>query len=378
MIRSDRFVEELRRAGIDFFTGVPCSYLTALIDELIGDAEVPFVAATNEGDAVAIACGAELGGRRAVVFFQNSGLGNAVNPLTSLCWTFRIPALVVTTWRGRPGGPADEPQHELMGAITPALLDAMEIPWALFPEDEAQLASVLRTATEHMDRTGRPYALIVPKGAVGGDRGRTATPERAPSAEVPPAPASAAEPLDPDEALRRLAEVTAEDAVLTTTGFTGRALFAQVDRANQLYMVGSMGCVSSLALGLAVARPDRRVVAVDGDGAFLMRMGALATVGYERPPNLVHVLLDNGVHDSTGAQSTVSRSIDPVGVARACGYPRALRVDTAEELARAVQSARDGLTFVHARTLPRADRKLPRPSIRPHEVAERLRAWLRA
>ena len=376
-------LEAFRSAGFGLFTGVPCSMLTPLMDlfaagaPVTGSAGPRYVPAANEGDAVAIACGAELGGLPGVVFFQNSGLGNAVNPLTSLAHTFRIPLLLVVTWRGDPGREPDEPQHRLMGAITPSLLEAMEIPWQRLPAEATELERALGRARAHMEAERRPYALVVPKGCVDGDRrpaGEPARGERAPAADR--APGATEEPLDQDACLAALAGATADDAVLTTTGFTGRALFAQGDRPNQLYMVGSMGCVSSLALGLALARPARRVVAVDGDGAFLMRLGALAAVARERPANLVHVLLDNGVHDSTGAQPTLVPAVDPVGVALACGYRGARAVDSADALAGELGRDEPGPRLVYARTRPRTDRKLPRPSIRPHEVAERLRAWV--
>ena len=347
----------------------------------MADERVPYVAAANEGDAVAIATGAQLGGHSSVVFFQNSGLGNAVNPLTSLTWTFRVPLLIVTTWRGEPGGNPDEPQHDLMGAVTTEMLEAMRIPWSLVPHEASEFESVLAAAREHLDSKGTPYALIVRKGVIGDGPGRTPVHPRSLPAAAAGASLSSAAPqadIDQDRALQAVVAACEADAVITTTGYTGRALYAIADRPGHLYMVGSMGCASSIALGLALTCPEKRTVALDGDGAFLMRMGALATIGEARPANLVHVLLDNGVHDSTGAQATVSRSIDPVGVALACGYARALRVETASELERELRAPSEELTFLHVRTAPRADRKLPRPHVAPHEVAQRLRAWLRS
>ena len=378
MIPAPRILDEFRTAGFGLVTGVPCSYLTPLIDTVIADPDTDYVGATNEGDALALAAGSELAGRRSVVMFQNSGLGNAINPLTSLTWSFRIPALILTTWRGQPGGAPDEPQHEVMGEITGGLLDLARVPWEPFPTEEAELAAALGRARAHMDLNKTPYGLIMEKGTVEPGAGRTESPLRPlppPGGEAAPDPWPA---LEADAVLREAFEATEADAVITTTGFTGRALYAVGDRENQLYMVGSMGCASSLALGLALTRPDLRVVCLDGDGALLMRMGALATLGYERPKNLVHVLLDNGVHDSTGAQATVSRSVDPVGVARACGYPRVERLVGAGSLHAALAAPTDELTFLHVRTEPRADRKLSRPTITPPEVAERLRGWIAA
>jgi phosphonopyruvate decarboxylase len=378
MIRSEQFVQALRHSGFALFSGTPCSYLTPLINRVIDSPDVEYVGAANEGDAVAIACGAELGGKPGVVMFQNSGLGNAVNPLTSLTATFHIPILVITTWRGQPDRPPDEPQHALMGRITPDLLRLLGVPCAEVPEDEAGLEAALARAVVQMREQRRPYGLILKHATVGTyalqTRPNTDRPFRLES--VPAGPATMVA-VEQDDALRTIQHsVGPTDAVLATTGYTGRALYALADRPNQLYMVGSMGCVSSLGLGLAKAQPQRRVVVIDGDGAVLMRMGALATIGHERPANLLHVVLDNGVHDSTGAQATVSSSIDLAGVALACGYPRVIRAGGLDDLAAAVAERNGGLTFVHVRTRPRTNHKLPRPKVTPAQVAERFRRWL--
>jgi len=377
MIRASEVVQLFRRAGFELFTGVPCSYLTPLIDTVIDSKDIRYVGAANEGEAVAIAAGARLGGKGAVVMLQNSGLGNAVNPLTSLAHPFRLPVLVVATWRGEPGGEADEPQHEVMGEITPRLFELMGIPWELFPATTAALETALARATAHMRERGLPYAFVLQKGSIeAAATGRHRTAERALASGV--RGAFGRERLAPDEALRAcVAGLAGTDVAIATTGYTGRALYALGDRPNQLYVVGSMGCASSLALGLALAQPARRVLVLDGDGAALMHLGALAIIGHERPANLVHVLLDNGVHDSTGAQATVAPAVDLAGVALACGYPDVRRVADAGELSAAVKGARGGPAFVHVRTQPRSDRKLPRPSETPAEVAARFADWMR-
>lgn len=376
MIRSEAFLAAARERGFRLWSGVPCSYLEPFINSVISCGDLRYVAAANEGDAVAIGAGAELGGVKSVVLFQNSGLGNAVNPLTSLTHTLRLPVLLIPSLRGEPGGPPDEPQHELMGAITTRLLELVEIPWEYFPREEADVAPALDRAVAHMREHHRPYALVMRAGSV------EPVHESAPLAvhTMPRVVASgpAAEPtLTRTEALRAVQDAIGdEDVVVATTGYTGRELFALDDRPNQLYMVGSMGCASSLGLGLALARPDRRVVVLDGDGALLMRLGALATVGYERPANLVHVVLDNGVHESTGGQSTVSRSIDFCALARACGFPASARADTAEALTQQLQPARAELSFVHVTLQPGTPAGLPRPDLAPHQVALRLRRFL--
>lgn len=376
MITAESFLTALRTAGFGIFSGVPCSYLTPLINAVIDAPDLHYVGAANEGDAVAVACGAELGGRRGVVLFQNSGLGNAVNPLTSLTYTFRLPVLVIVTWRGQPGGPSDEPQHELMGRITPQLLETMQIPWESFPTEEDQVASVVQRSLKHMAERATPYALIMPRGAVA-DQVLRSQPRGILPDGAPPARPELSPRFEQQSVLAAIqANVESSAAVLATTGFTGRALFALDDRPNQFYMVGSMGCLSSLGLGLAVAQPQRTVWALDGDGALLMRMGALATIGHYRPPNLVHVLLDNGVHESTGGQATVSGSVDWAAVAQACGYPRVVRIQSLAQLKEELQTRPRQLTFLHVCTIPQPARKLPRPEKTPAEMALRFRKWL--
>lgn len=378
MIPASSFVEATRAHGFALWTGVPCSYLKPFINYVIDTPDLAYVGAANEGEAVAIASGADLGGKRAVVMFQNSGFGNAVNPLTSLNMIFKVPVLVITTLRGEPGGAHDEPQHELMGEITPGLFDLMRIPWEFFPTEESEVAGVLARAVAHMDAKRTPYGLVMKKDSVADHKLKTkAAPKPIAPFQVGPWGSHDALPSRRDvlSAVQRAARPT--DALVATTGFTGRALYALDDRPSQLYMVGSMGCASAFGLGLAWAQPARRTIVLDGDGAALMRLGALATVGYERPGNLLHIVLDNEVHDSTGAQSTVSHSVDLAGVAAACGYPRVIRAHTAAEVEAIVRDQPAELTFVHVKTAPGEAGNLPRPKETPVQVIDRMRAWLK-
>ena len=375
MISADEFLADLGDAGFGLYSGVPCSYLTPLIDSVIASTDIDYIGAANEGEALAIACGAQLGGLNAVTMFQNSGFGNAINPLTSLAVTFRIPVLVMTTWRGDPAGAPDEPQHELMGRVTPGIFDLLELPSEVLPGGRDALRRALDRAGASMRETGLPYGFIVRKGTFEASPTEPRPAPKRSRAQLPP-PTEARPALEQDAVLSVVhGGVPERDALVATTGFTGRALYAIGDRPNQLYMVGSMGCASTLGLGLARALPARRIVVIDGDGAVLMRMGALATLGFERPPNLLHILLDNGVHDSTGSQRTVAPCVDFVSVAAACGYPRSRAVHSLDELT--VELSRPGqeLTFLHVQTCPRSDRKLPRPDLTPPEAARRFRAW---
>lgn len=385
MIEARHFVEAARERGFEWYAGVPCSYLTPFINYVLQDPSLHYVSMANEGDAVALIAGVALGGtaqgghRRGISMMQNSGLGNAVSPLTSLTWTFRLPQLVILTWRGQPGV-HDEPQHQLMGPITPAMLDTMEIRWELFPTEPEAIGPALDRAVAHMDSTGRPYALLMQKGSVSSyalKPGADAIAVRSVRASVimssSQVPASAR--VTRQQALREVVSRTspASTVVLASTGYCGRELYAIDDRPNQLYMVGSMGCVTPLALGLALARPDLRVIALDGDGAALMRLGAFATVGAYGPPNLWHLLLDNGVHDSTGAQATVSPNVSFAEVAAACGYAAALDTDTLGRICEWLEAPRlDGPRFARLLTRPGSPADLPRPSITPVQVKERL------
>ena len=375
MATAAAFVRAARERGLRLFTGVPCSYLKPFIDYVIDSPDLRYVPAANEGDAVAIAAGSELGGAPGVVMLQNSGLGNAVNPLTSLTATFRIPLLLVPTLRGEPGGAPDEPQHELMGAITTRLLDLLEVPWELFPSDDRHVPAALDRATTHMREHRTPYALVMRKDTVEPHALAAVPEERPPRAPaLPPAAAPFATRREVLELVRRHAGPA--DVLVATTGYTGRELAALGEDPRQLYVVGSMGCASSLGLGLALARPDVRVIVLDGDGAALMRLGAWSVIGYERPANLVHLVLDNGRHESTGGQATVSRSVDLCGVAAACGYPRVARPASLDQLALFLDGARGELAFAHVPIHRGTTRDLPRPTVRPPEVAERLRTHL--
>jgi len=376
MISAEDFTEAARRRGFALYTGVPCSYLKPLINFVADSSEMRYVAAANEGDAVAIAAGAEVGGRPSVAMFQNSGLGNAVNPLTSLTYTSQIPILLVTTLRGDSNGSADEPQHRLMGAITTRLLELMCIRWAYFPATKNAVPEALDRAVDHLHTHRTPYALVLRKGTI--CAARAPRPRRPRPVSVRPELSTPPLPVCTRSEMLRTIQRCARpsDVVIATTGHIGRELYAAGDRDNQFYMVGAMGCASSFGLGLAISQPKRRVIVVDGDGAILMRMGALATIGQERPDNLVHVVLDNQAHESTGGQATASCSTDLGAVAAACGYARVLRARTAEELADCLHRSPGGVTFVHVRIVAGSSGELPRPALGPDDVARRLSRFL--
>lgn len=375
MIDAAGFVEAARTHGYMHYTGVPCSFLTPFYNYVSNDPGLQLLTAANEGDAIATAAGLAIGGKHAVVMLQNSGLGNAINPLTSLTYTFRIPLLIIITHRGAPGL-NDEPQHELMGRITGKMLDAMEIPWEAFPTSADGISPCLSRAKAYMSSAQRPYALLMEKGSVRSEALVQGTPGSADRRQHIPLDLNTGQPELPGryEALQYLCEKTDPENTLlvATTGFTGRELAVIADRANHLYMVGSMGCASSLGLGLALACPQFRVVVLDGDGAVLMRMGNFATLGCYGPDNLIHLLLDNQAHDSTGGQATVSAGVDFAAIANACGYRLSVSGDDFSLLQRCLDSSMQGPVFGHLRVRPGTLDPLPRPSLAPAAVLERL------
>ena len=377
MIAADAFLEPAQARGFSFYTGVPCSFLTPLINRVISDPALAYVGAASEGEAVAVAAGAWLAGRRTVVMCQNSGLGNTVNPLTSLNYPFRIPTLMIVTWRGQPGL-ADEPQHELMGAVTGSLLDTIAIGHAGFPSDAGAVAAALDRAERAMAADALPFALVMEKGSVRDDGLVQPDPALRPRGAIEDLRQGGARPARIDLLRRVQALAPAEAAVVATTGKTGRELFTLDDRPQQLYQVGSMGCASAMGLGIAL-NTRRPVLVLDGDGAALMKLGAMATIGAHAPGNLIHLLLDNGVHDSTGGQATVSPSVDFAAVAQACGYPRAYGCDSEAGFARALEAAVASgprPVLIHALIAPGSLAELGRPTIAPREVARRFRAFI--
>lgn len=375
MITAQDFIAEAKGNGFDFFTGVPCSFLTPLINGVLNDRSLRYVGAASEGEAVAIASGAWLAGRKTVVICQNSGLGNAVNPLTSLNAPFKIPTLFITTWRGQPGIP-DEPQHEVMGVITPELLTLIGLEHALFPKEKADLAPVLKLAVNRLEARDLPFAFIMEKDSVAEEKLLPANPlirpqsRREDFAQTGEMPARAA-------VLEKFLSLTEEQtAVVATTGKCGRELFTLADRRQHIYQVGSMGGASAMALGVAL-NTRKKVVVLDGDGAFLMKMGNLATIGAHQPDNLIHVVFDNGVHDSTGGQATVSAMVDIAGVAIACGYRYAASCSDLAGFEKALAEAgKQGPSLIHMKIAPGSMAKLGRPTVKPADVARRFQAFL--
>lgn len=368
---SDYLCRQLLGHGFELFAGVPCSFLAGLFALLQRRYPDRYVAAANEGAALAVACGATLAGRRSAVLIQNSGLGNLVNPLASLASTFDIPVLLIIGYRGDPAGKPDEPQHALMGRATTSILDALGVAHRRLPATEDAAGAVLAWAGVEV-AAGRTAAILVGRGVI------CDPPEQPPADETSGQTAAEdADAIDPVAALTRLSGLLRDELVVATTGYASRRLFAYGDRPGNFYMQGSMGHAISIGLGLALSRPDRRVVVVDGDGAALMHLGALATVGARAPANLTHLVLDNGRYESTGGQPTESERVDFEAVARACGYRHMAGCRSAgqldERLAAALRAPGPALLHVRVATSPVSPPRAT-ASLSPHELRRRFAA----
>lgn len=374
MLNTHKFGDELKRLGFDFYSGVPCSFLKNLINYAINEGN--YIAAANEGDAVSIASGAYLGGRKPIVLMQNSGLTNAISPLTSLNFPFQIPVLGFVSLRGEPGL-KDEPQHELMGIITTQMLGLMQIKWQFLSSDNSVALKQLEIANKWIEEK-QSFFFVVKKGTFESEHlkiEKQFTQKNKAKNEKKSADALPSR----FDTLKVINGCKDEKTVqLATTGKTGRELYEVEDCPNNLYMVGSMGCVSSLGLGLALTRKELDVVVMDGDGSLLMRMGSLATNGFYQPENMLHILLDNQTHDSTGGQSTVAPNINFVDIAAACGYAKSSYIHNLDELKNSIQEWKETkeLTFLYIKITKGSKQNLGRPKILPSDVKTRLRRFI--
>jgi phosphonopyruvate decarboxylase len=366
--------EVLEGLGYDFFTGVPCSLIDGLVRALEVHPRLPYVPAVREDVALGLAAGAWLGGRRPAVLMQNSGLGTGLNALASLSLLYKLPALLLVTWRGRGGH--DAPEHLLTGAITPRLLDLLGIAHRELTQDT--IASTLAWAAHESTLRMEPVAVLVPPGLLEDTRDhRHAARGRTPSAPTPEvgraSPLSAA--ISRLEALGAALGALGREPVIHANGYVGRESHAVADRPENFYMIGSMGLASAIGLGLAMARPDRRVVVLDGDGNVLMGLGTLALVAAVAPANLVHVVLDNEVYGSTGGQRTVSTDVRLDSVAAASGYRSVRAVTAARDVRDAVRTALEGEGphFVLAKVTAE-EAEVPRIPYSPEAIRDRFRA----
>ncbi len=381
MIESTAFLGPMRSLGYTFYSGVPCSLLQPLINSVICHQDSAYIAAASEGEAIGITFGAFLAGRKTVTMCQNSGLGNMANPLTSLNATFKIPTLLITTWRGEPGQ-QDEPQHELMGQITHKLLDTLKIHWLPFPESTTEVMAVIEEADTYMQTRQSPFALVLREGTLTSSLFSEYPSHTLPTTKSYQQILAFNQPqvrLTRTQAIKQILDICVEtDVVIATTGKTGRELFTLQDRPGNLYVVGGMGTASAIGLGIALSNPKQRVIVLDGDGAALMKLGTLATIGHYQPKNLLHIILDNETHDSTGGQLTASSSVSFAKVATAVNYKNAYAAENLQDIKACLTDSieQDGPTMLHFKIRPGSPKILGRPSVKPPEVKARLTDFL--
>ena len=375
MINTEEFYKGLKSNGIDFFVGVPdsllkdfCAYIKDNVDSKNN------IVAANEGNALAIASGHYLAtGNPALVYMQNSGQGNIINPLASLNdpLVYSIPALLVIGWRGEPNK-KDEPQHKKQGLVTLKLLDALDIEYSILTEeDDTNIwQKKISEAVEYMKREKKPYAIVVTKGTFSTYKLKEQSKVNF--------------EMSREDAIKEIVNALGdEDTIVSTTGMASRELFEEREARNMghekdFLTVGSMGHASQIALGIALSKPKRTVYCLDGDGALLMHLGGLAIIGSQKVENFRHIVINNGAHDSVGGQSTVGFDIDIPSIARSCGYNETFTVSTVKDLkialAKLINSKGAALLEVKVRKGSRKD--LGRPTTSPIENKEAFMKFL--
>lgn len=370
MINPKDFYEELGKRGINFFTGVPDSLLKEFCSYISDNVHNNHIIAANEGNALAVASGYYLSsGKPALVYMQNSGLGNVVNPLLSLNdkKVYGIPALLLIGWRGEPNT-KDEPQHIKQGEITLGLLDAMGIKYYLLNKDSnnSTAKDIVGETAKYMESNNEPVAIVVSKGTF---EKYIRNDIRIENYE-----------LTREKAIDILLNNIDENyLVVSTTGKTSRELFELREINGESHnkdflVVGSMGHASSIGLGIAMNQKDKNVYVLDGDGAFIMHMGAIAINGQAEVNNFRHIVFNNGSHESVGGQATVGQNINIADIAKACGYDLVLSVENKKELEKGIEDISNYkgkvLLEIKIKNCSRSD--LGRPTIPPVEIKNRF------
>lgn len=346
--------------GKDFYTGVPDSQLKALCDYLMftyGIDKEHHIIAANEGNCTALAAGYHLAtGKVPVVYMQNSGEGNIINPVASLLndAVYAIPVIFIVGWRGEPGI-HDEPQHIYQGKVTTKLLEDMDIQYKILDKETTQ--EDVQNAMESFNQVlkqGKSVAFVVRKSALSFEEKVVY---------------KNAYTMQREEIIQHILEVSKEDPIVSTTGKASREVFETrvangQDHKYDFLTVGSMGHSSSIAMGVAINKPNQKVWCIDGDGAVLMHMGSMAVLGANKLPNFVHVVINNGAHETVGGMNTVADKIDLVAIAKACGYEYAVSVDNFEKLDAELRAAKErkALTLIEAKCSIGAREDLGRPT----------------
>ena len=346
--------------GSDFYTGVPDSQLKALCNYLMDKYGIDpkhHVIAANEGNCTALAAGYYLAtGKVPVVYMQNSGEGNIINPVASLLndKVYAIPVIFIVGWRGEPGI-HDEPQHIYQGEVTVKLLEDMDIATFVIGKEttDEEVSAKMDEFRKILDN-GKDVAFVIRKGAL---------------TDAPKVEYKNDNNMVREEIIQHIVKASGEDPIVSTTGKASRELFETRVANGQSHKydfltVGSMGHSSSIALGVAINKPNTRVWCIDGDGALLMHMGSMAVLGANKPANLIHVVINNGAHETVGGMPTVASTIDIVAIAKACGYPNAVSVNTFEDLDRELElvKIRNELSLIEVKCSIGAREDLGRPT----------------
>lgn len=373
MIRPQFFYDTLASYGVDFYAGVPDSLLKNLCAYITDHADVAHnIIAANEGAAVGLAAGHYLAtGKPACVYMQNSGEGNIINPIASLTdpEVYNIPVLLLIGWRGRPGV-HDEPQHVKQGKVTTGLLNVMGINFDVLSKEEDKAEKQIAKAIEALQRN-EVYAIVIEK-----DTFEDYKLQNAEANDLT---------MSREEAIQTVAAALGErDVIVSTTGMISRELFEYRVKMNQghecdFLTVGSMGHASQIALGIALAKQDRRVWCFDGDGAAIMHMGNMAIVASKQPKNYIHVVFNNGAHDSVGGQPTVGLKIDLPAIANAVGYKRAFSVSEKSQLTKAIEEVKNTkeTTLLEIKVKKGNRKDLGRPTTTPIQNKEALMEFLK-
>ena len=364
MIDCEFFYNTLAKSGVDFFAGVPDSLLKSFCAYVTDNvASNKHLIAANEGGAIALACGHYLAtGRPGLVYMQNSGQGNAANPLISLADpdVYSIPMLLLIGWRGEPGK-KDEPQHIKQGKITLSFLETLDIPYMILPDTDDQAQKCIKQAFKTMEESSAPVALIAKK--------ETFSPYQ--MAEC----SCCSSELTRETAIKEIVNnLGKSDIVVSTTGKASRELYEYRDlldgeHSKDFLTVGSMGHASQIALGIALEKPERRVYVLDGDGAAIMHMGSMAIIGSQAPANFKHIILNNGCHESVGGQLTAGFSISFTDIAKACEYKIALQAESLTEISQMMEilKSSDGPALLEIKVRKGARADLGRPKTSPKE-----------
>jgi phosphonopyruvate decarboxylase len=376
VIESSVFLDEIKKYNIGLFSGVPCSILQPIIDKVILDDKLRYITAVSEGEAIGIAVGSSLSGRLGVVMLQNSGLGNIVNPITSLTNIYKIPCLIIISHRGDPESEKDAVQHEIMGRITEDLLDLLGIFRQILPDKESDISVSVKRAFSVIGETSLPVALILKRSILKSfspcfqTYSLQKTPGRVIANEEPERVV-----LSRGEVIEDIAAaLDKRDLVISATGMISRELFCTYDRPGNFYMQGSMGTTAAIGLGIALNNPKRKVIVLDGDGSVLMRMGSLATIGHYQPFRYIHIVLDNSCYDTTGGQKSSSNTIFFPHLAVHAGYRRAVTVFSSDAMLKYFRQFQEekGPSMLHVKIQRGKDNKPKRPTLSPEEIRDRF------